>query len=360
MPVDTIPSESFNYPKTQGKPREATPNEQAEEQEALLQNRIRIPPEESRRRAPWWVSALTCYRPLRAFRSDSGQVVLGGSAQKLNEDDLALPCGRCIGCREMRSKEWAVRCTHEIQMHTESSFVTLTYNDSELPDDYSVSKDELLSFVKKLRQAYARLDGRKLRYFGCGEYGSLGRPHYHLLLFGTDFSHDRYVDRVENGNHLARSPLLETTWGKGHVHIGEANFKTAAYIARYTLKKVGSSDDDYICHHPVTGEVLRQAPEFLSMSRRPGIGHSWFHKYASDLYPNDHVNVKGRKHAIPRYYSKLLDDLVENYRLDPAVREQRDARRNAFMDDQAEHFTPDRLIVREEVKQAKLNRLKRT
>ena len=43
------------------------------------------------------------------------------------------------------------------------------------------------------------------------------------------------------------------------------------------------------------------------MSRRPGIGHTWFSKYSSDVFPQDIVVVKGKVQKVPRYYDKLIE-----------------------------------------------------
>lgn len=43
------------------------------------------------------------------------------------------------------------------------------------------------------------------------------------------------------------------------------------------------------------------------MSRRPGIGLTWFEKYKSDVYPHDYVVVNGSKVRPPRYYDKKFE-----------------------------------------------------
>lgn len=104
---------------------------------------------------------------------------------------------------------------------------------------------------------------------------------------------------------MYRSPMLERLWTFGFSMIGDVSFESAAYVARYTLKKVECSRDDVdrlIMRD--TGEILR--PEYLTMSRRPGIGTAWFKKFSSDVYPRGKRVVRGRDMRPPRFYDKLF------------------------------------------------------
>ena len=72
-----------------------------------------------------------------AYRLESGQVVFAergavGAA-------LTLPCGQCVNCRLNRSQEWAIRCVHEASLHSQNSFITLTYNNDNLPANGSLA-----------------------------------------------------------------------------------------------------------------------------------------------------------------------------------------------------------------------------
>ena len=58
--------------------------------------------------------------------------------------DLEVPCGRCIGCRIAKRKEWSLRMLHELTYHPQSSFITLTYDDYHLPTDNSLKKRQFL------------------------------------------------------------------------------------------------------------------------------------------------------------------------------------------------------------------------
>lgn len=82
---------------------------------------------------------MPCFKPLQAsyeMRPDGKKrIFFSKTADKLfyerdfndfGQNHIALPCGKCIGCRLEQSRQWAVRCVHEMQMHEDNSFVTLT------------------------------------------------------------------------------------------------------------------------------------------------------------------------------------------------------------------------------------------
>ena len=56
---------------------------------------------------------------------------------------LQVPCGKCLACRIKKRQEWSMRCMHELDYWSRSSFLTLTYSDTHLPDNGSLSKRHL-------------------------------------------------------------------------------------------------------------------------------------------------------------------------------------------------------------------------
>ena len=221
------------------------------------------------------------------------------------------PCGNCIGCRLEYSRQWAVRCYHEAFIFKENCFITLTYNEENLPKDGSLKKKELSNYIKRLRR---KIEPKQIRFFGCGEYGTKGtnRPHYHLCLFGYDFP-DKEIIRsrsfnMRNGktrggktHNLYSSKMLQTSWKKGFTTLGDLTFESAAYVARYVTKKItGPLEADH---------YKGKQPEFALMSRMPGIGKYFFEKYMSDIYPKGFITVKGVKQKAPSYYDNLYKKL---------------------------------------------------
>jgi len=296
---------------------------------------------------------MTCFSPLSAFRTINNEIIFNANKRGVNiTEALKLPCGQCIGCRLERSRQWAIRCVHEASQHEKNSFITLTYRDADLPSDMSLSVRHWQLFMKRLRER----TGAKIRFFHCGEYGSrFGRPHYHACLFGFDFA-DKTLFKIERNNPLYISKTLDDVWQKGFATIGDVTFESAAYVARYIMKKVtgDAAAQHYEWIHPITGQIYDRKPEYTTMSRRPGIGSSWFDLYHSDVYPHDRVVIRGKAMRPPRFYDGKYEIL------DPEGFEEIKFKRYLDAQIHIDNNTPERLKIREAVQKTKLDRLKRT
>lgn len=245
---------------------------------------------------------MSCFHPISASQLVDGRVVIGNCSTAVKY--FQLPCGKCIGCFKVRSRAWAIRVMHELKMHQSSCFITLTYDDRNLPADGNLKYADFQLFMKRLRKHFT---GLLIRYFMCGEYGeNFNRPHYHSIIFGIDFS-DKEVIRGGKSP-LYRSRKLDSLWGLGFASLGNVSFASARYVANYCLKKrYGQSADDYYQRIvPDTGEIIKVVPEFGRMSLKPGIGAGWFDKFSSDVFPHDRVVINGSQIPPPRYYFKLL------------------------------------------------------
>jgi len=293
-----------------------------------------------------------CYKPLTAWygreRTANGKsaIVFNPRLAEQPDDPLELPCGQCVGCRLERSRQWAVRCIHEAQMHEENCFITLTFSPEHLArreNPWSLRKKDFQDFMKRLRKHYS---DKRVRYFHCGEYGEqYGRPHYHAILFGLDFD-DKVLHRVINGNRLYTSPTLEKLWPFGYSSIGSVTFESAAYVARYIMKKVTGDDAEghYAIVDPETGEITgSKTPEYTTMSRRPGIGKTWFDKYGSDVYPKDFVTVRGKKMRPPKFYDRIMET-TRPYEMED-IKNERVQKAKQHNED----LSPERLRAREKV-----------
>jgi len=232
---------------------------------------------------------------------------------------MTVPCGQCIGCRLERSRQWAVRCVHEAQMHDDNCFVTLTYDDENLPFGSTLQREDFQKFMKRL----LKNSGLKIRVFYCGEYGGEGqRPHYHACLFGYR-PNDPELFSTAGEYPLYTSKFLTKTWGLGHASFGELTFETAAYTARYCTKKFTGPDADahYETIDPETGEITTRVPEFSGQSLRPGIGARWLDAYGADTYQKNEVILRGKAMKPPRFYDKYFENI--DYALVEMAREQR-------------------------------------
>lgn len=301
---------------------------------------------------------MPCFHPLKAYRSreknpETGRYLVTFNPLKslVEGSSFSVPCGRCIGCRIDHSLDWAMRCMHEASLHPDNSFITLTYDDQHLPTDYSVHVRDLQLFNKRLRKS---LGGKKIRYFAVGEYGEQTlRPHYHALIFNHSFP-DRKLHAVRDGNRYYKSDALDALWPSGQLNeVTDLTYESAAYCARYSLKKINGkdADDHYYRTSPVDGRTYRVNSEFVVMSRRPGIGSGWYQKFGADCFPSDFLIYEGRKHKPPKFYFKQLTEDQQK----PLKR----ARKRQSLK-QRHNNTRERLAVREEVLQSKISKLKRT
>lgn len=189
-------------------------------------------------------------------------------------EDIEVACGKCLECLQVRAKQWSFRIVAEAKCHQENCFITLTYKNA----PKSLNKRDYQLFLKRLRKHIAPV---KIRYFGCGEYGSKGlRPHYHFIIFGW-----KPKDLKKFGN-LYGSKELEDIWKLGFVSVGEVNLETAKYTAKY-LQKLNTIKEG--CLSP-----------FTTMSLKPGIGLDYF-KTHNNLR-SDQFIVQGQSIPVPRYF----------------------------------------------------------
>lgn len=291
---------------------------------------------------------MSCYHPLDAFGipnpvTGKMKIVFPKVGYKEPSQEhlentgikkLKIPCGNCLGCRLEYSRQWAIRCFFEATQWPHNYFVTLTYNDAFIPlvPHCKIDKetgevieermvmtlvpDHMSAFLKRLRRNfqydYCHVG---VRFFGCGEYGPLNmRPHYHLILFNCPLD-DLIKERQVDGYVYYRSPFIEKAWSVktengdraqiGYVSVTDFSFETAAYVARYMLKKHKGKDSSYY-------EENGLYPEFTRCSRRPGLAYQYFAEHKDEIYEFDQVfitNGKGTplKCHPPKYYDRLFD-----------------------------------------------------
>ncbi|MFV1885010.1 MAG: hypothetical protein ACMZ7B_11020 [Balneola sp.] len=210
---------------------------------------------------------------------------------------MSVPCGKCGACKTNRRTQWAFRLKQELKVSKNAYFITLTYNDEEIPETQpdengvihqTLDKKHLTDFIKRLREIQYRDTGlRTIRYYAVGEYGTeTDRPHYHIILFNIN---RQYLNR------------LSTIWGFGHTHIGTVTEASIYYVAKYHVNRNPDEND-------------HRVKEFATMSRKPGIGYNYVEtnsQYHNDFTRNYVIN-NGFKISMPRYYKdKIFTDPVE-------------------------------------------------
>lgn len=284
---------------------------------------------------------MPCHFPLTAYKGRIINPQTGKRPLAFNTRDgyhdtqLKIACSQCRGCRRDRAKQWALRCLHEASQHKENCFITLTFNDKYINSIGSLEKpaskkgdipSKFQLFMKRLRiyvsrNVYDPQKGQyvplkrkhwirpapKLLFYHCGEYGSIyGRPHHHACIFNHSFK-DKQLWKDNGRNKLYRSPMLEHLWSNpdngesyGYSSIGDVTYDSAAYVAGYIHKKLnGSKAPDH---------YQGRQPEYATMSRRPGIGKSWFDKYSSDISNQKALILPGGfNHKIPKYYDRMME-----------------------------------------------------
>lgn len=250
---------------------------------------------------------MPCYFPKPAWMAKKdGSLIFSRRYASDLDAPINLPCGQCFGCRRKKAVQWGARAVHETMLHPFSSFITLTYEDA--PSGL-VHRDYQM-FMKRFRENNSELQIRQLM---CGEYGEKrGRPHFHALIWGTDFFHDRRrFKQMPGGYWLYNSDLLDGYWGHGHAVISNVTFESAAYVGGYCFKKINGKnepDRNYYQPNPFTGEMVRK--EYIIPSRSPAVGIGWLQKYYKQVFERDErlIFEDGRSVPIPARYKKWCEE----------------------------------------------------
>ncbi len=202
---------------------------------------------------------------------------------------------------------WSLRLLYELKNWDCASFVTLTYDDEHLKSDSLIKKD-FTDFMKRLRRDLP--EGRKIRYYMCGEYGDKNfRPHFHSIIYGLD-----------NYNQFDRD-LIKENWGKcedfmfepinnyrKHSAIEPVCRESIQYVCGYVQKKLKGVDAQKL--YDENGLVR----PYNTCSN--GIGLNFCMENAERLIKNGFTFYNGHKIAIPRYFRDKLGikqvDILEN------------------------------------------------
>lgn len=236
---------------------------------------------------------MNCSNPVRLNFKNNKYNLQGIKTATLEKypEGLTVPCGKCIFCRIQKRKEWSIRMLHEIGEHERNSFITLTYSDTHLPDNNSLRKRDLQLFIKRLRK---NLNGRRIKYFACGEYGSkTDRPHYHAILFGVGLHKDDKQLVIDSW------PFCD--WSNNIIRtrsFGLAEPDSIRYVAQYIDKKFSGD----LAHEEYERKKRDSVFRILSL----GIGSNYCDRFGSEFTKNGFITVNGVKHSIPRYYLKRL------------------------------------------------------
>lgn len=208
------------------------------------------------------------------------------------EYGMVVPCGRCLACRIRRVSEWSTRLECELDYYKDSCFVTLTYDDENIPDGGSLKKKHLQDFFKRLRFHLVNI---KIRYFSVGEYGDeTERPHYHCLIFGW-YPDDVYI--VGGDNKFRSSKIIDKLWTYGINHVGVVEPESIKYVCGYVMKKEFG-------RRGLQRYGERMAPFNLQSK---GIGKCYAIDNKERILKDLTVKRKGQDRGLPRYFVKVLN-----------------------------------------------------
>lgn len=267
---------------------------------------------------------MACYHPLKAIdfgiNEETGKHIIKVLKGKFDPDEvppvegaayIPLPCGRCIGCRLSYSRVWADRCMAEASLYENNIFLTLTYNDDNLPapnrlSDGSLSpvnplvKRDLQLFIKRLRKV---LPDQRIRYFACGEYSPKLRPHYHLIIFNCKLDDLELLYKNDSQFKYYTSKTISGCWKYGFHNIASSiSASMPITISNNMKKQKGENSSIY--------DKFNYPPEFTIMSRKPGIGKEYFEQHAIDIYYDGAFlsTEDGSMRIYPnKYYDYLFD-----------------------------------------------------
>lgn len=243
-----------------------------------------------------------------------------------------IGCGQCIGCRLDYSRDRATQMMIEKQYCYNSGteeepkfgpypdgtcwFLTETYDNEHLKTHKTVNTetgevfegvslciDDTQKYMKRLRKHFPQM---KIKYVMAGEYGSKTlRPHYHHIIYGLPLDQTKFKKVGMNALNQPTwiSEELNDIWGMGHVEIGRVDWRSCAYVARYTLKKaLNNKDTEWYKAQGMT-------PEFITWSN--GIGKKYFLENGSKIFTTDTVIVPNHLGNIvkpPKSYDRLLKE----------------------------------------------------
>lgn len=202
-----------------------------------------------------------------------------------NDKYIYVPCGRCAWCRKAKRNEWCLRFEIESKDNLYTDFVTLTYNEDNIPYyineedgvfEMRASQSDVQKFVKRLRKA-----GYKFKYFIVSELGPKNkRPHYHGIFFSNE--------KISEDD-------IQKKWNKGFTSSYPATPGAMRYVTKYILKGNDRTNNFMLC------------------SKRPAIGasyvkyanaHHTYRKTEDGVYQFSMPVVGGKLCPMPRYYKK--------------------------------------------------------
>jgi hypothetical protein len=225
---------------------------------------------------------------------------------KIKDIDFRVPCGKCLPCQKSRRADWSLRLEHEYLFSESALFITLTYDELNVPrtkENYkTLYKKHIQLYIKRLRNEHVKYVSNKLkiskkevknysrpiRYYAVGEYGTkTNRPHYHMLLFNFDME---IVDTIQSQWKNKKG------YTYGHVDIGTVTASSINYVTKYMFKQFNRKTD-------------KREPPFSLMSKKPIIGKAYLDNYGTYHIEHETLTLRdnqGKQRKLPKAYIKRL------------------------------------------------------
>ena len=252
---------------------------------------------------------VSCLHPYRIYRHTTSVYVNGQIVSK-SFPDILVGCGKCPLCLGKKGNEWKFRLKQTMKHATDCWFVTLTYDNTNLPKRSDNGKIQLQRFFKRLRKNYNLSKvAPGFKYFAVAELGGdFGRIHYHILFFNTGW------------NWYQMHYNAKKTWGNGIVYTEDMNLNRIAYVTKYIHQNIYRKPayaEKYVELKYSNGQshikkVKIRRPNYFFMMCSKGIGLELIESSAMIKYLVERGDgtIKDGDFtiSIPRYYIEKLPD----------------------------------------------------
>lgn len=216
---------------------------------------------------------------------------------------IPVRCGKCYPCNLKRRHEWSARLIQESRCSAAALFLTLTYDDENLPridlDTGEINpepneeityfnapmKRDIQLFLKRYRKWLAKESPCKIKYYCVSEFGGETlRPHYHMLIYYSAYiQHPKY------------HPLADI-WQQGNVCKGTLTQQSVAYVTKYHV----------ISKKPFGDDLGSLTWSLMSKGIAKRYAEDWTQDMA-DNYDTSCYKVAEYSYPFPRYWRDTIN-----------------------------------------------------
>lgn len=207
----------------------------------------------------------------------------------------------------------------ELKVADSAHFITLTYNDENINENYELVKSDLQKYFKRLRQK----SSNKIKYYAVGEYGTkTKRPHYHAIVFNSNPDNLHEAWRI-NGINL------------GFVSIDNVTQASIHYVTGYIMSK--EEFDKYGLRKKIDKNE-KQRP-FSIMSKKLGISYVDNAKKYHIENETTKTNFNSYQGHISRYLKQKIFHENEKLRLEISEKEFKEFQQKLKKDGYDKHIS---------------------